>query len=418
MKEDFLHFIWQFSYFNTPDLFTTDGDKITIHKPGYWNHDAGPDFQEALIEIEGVRLAGSIEMHLKSSDWFLHHHEKDAAYKNVILHVLWEKNEEELNLPTLELKSIVDLGLIHKYQNLLASNEKVLCASQLKNVSSIVQLNMLDATLVERYERKTKEVLDLHVSNDNWSETIYQVLMRYMGFKVNNAAFLQLSNAIPLKVLLKHRDHLMQLEALLLGQSGMLEVVDEYSTVLKREYDFLSHKYGLKEKQMNNSQWKFLRLRPSNFPTIRLAQIAMVIHHFGDFTSKFLATDSVKGIQVLFHFGVSDYWRLHYKIGALWNKKIKGELGETSRDQLFTNVVVPLKMAELSYKGEFENKDEVLNLLNCIKPEVNKKVKRLAEMGFSNQNAGDSQSLMQLYDGYCSVKRCLQCKIGVSILKQ
>ena len=418
MKEEFLHFIWRFSYYNSPSLVTTLGENIHIHKVGFWNHDAGPDFLEGLIDIDNVLLAGSIELHLKSSDWFVHKHEKNRAYENVVLHVVWEDDGKGPDLPTLELKKYVDLNLIHSYSKLVESENEIPCANQLSNVSSLTVTDMLESTLIERLERKSKEVLDVYQESQDWSEVTYRVLMKYLGFKVNNEAFFALSQALPLKVLLKHRDHLFQLEALIFGQSGLLEPVDDYSKQLGKEYEFLAIKYGLKENQLNKSHWKFLRLRPLNFPTIRLAQLAMMIHHYGDFSLKFLATKSVKGIKVLFNFGVSEYWLEHYDFGERWSGRINGVMSDASFDRLFTNVAIPLKVALATYSDDLDAKMDSVDLLYGIKKENNSKVKLMTTVGFENESSANTQALLQLHDKYCIEKQCLQCKIGVSILRK
>lgn len=418
MKEEFLHFIWRFSYYNSPILKTTLGEEIHVHKVGFWNQDAGPDFIEGLIDIDNVLLAGSIELHLKSGDWFVHKHEVNRAYDNVVLHVVWEDDGKGPDVPTLELKKYVDLSLIHSYSKLVESENQIPCANQLSTVSSLTVTDMLESTLIERLERKSKEVLHIYNESHDWSEVTYRVLMKYMGFKVNNEVLFALSQALPLKVLLKHRDHLFQLEALIFGQSGLLVPVDDYSIQLKKEYDFLAAKYGLKEKQLFKSQWKFLRLRPLNFPTIRLAQLAMMIHNFGDFSLKFLATKSVRGIKTLFSFGVSEYWEEHYNFGVQWATAINGVMSDASFDRLFTNVAIPLKVALATHTDNENAKMESVELLSTIRQENNSKVKLMTTVGFENETSANTQALLQLHDKYCIEKQCLQCKIGVSILRQ
>lgn len=418
MKEDFLHFIWRLSYFSSSALVTTTGESIIIHKTGYWNKDAGPDFKEAIIEIDGIRLAGNVEIHVASGDWFLHHHDTDEAYKTVVLHVVWELSEKNIQVPTLELKHFVDPEVVKRYKHFTTSEQPILCASQLQQVSDLCKSNMLETTLVERLERKAQEIINDYHKTHDWSEVAYRLFMKYMGFKVNNEAFISLSEALPLKCLLKHRNHPFQVEALLFGQSGLLFPIDEYSEALQKEYDFLKQKYHLANTTLHPSLWKFLRLRPSNFPTIRLAQVAQVINACGDLYSIFMAVNSVNDLTVIFKNGVSDYWKKHYHFGEKWQKPVKGKVGVSSVQQLFTNVVIPLQVAVALYKGDEELKYESIEKLYHLPAEKNHKTALMQEAGFKNASAADSQSLLQLHDAYCKKKYCLQCKIGVSILKR
>lgn len=336
----------------------------------------------------------------------------------MILHVVWEDDGKGPDLPTLELKKYVNLKLINSYSKLVESENKIPCSNQLSKVSSLTVTDMLESTLIERLERKSKEVLDVYLETRDWSEVSYRILMKYMGFKVNNDAFFALAQALPLKVLLKHRNNLFQLEALIFGHSGLLKPVDGYSIELEKEYGFLAVKYGFKQNQLNRSQWKFLRLRPLNFPTVRLAQLALMIHNFGDFSLKFLATKSVRGIKTLFNFGVSEYWTEHYDFGDKWSEPISGVLSEESLDRLFTNVAIPLKVAVATHSNDMDAKMESVELLSTIKKENNSKVKLMTTIGFENESSANTQALLQLHDKYCLEKQCLQCKIGVSILSQ
>ena len=416
MNEDFLQFVWLYQYFTHFDLKTITGQSIFIEKNGFLNTDAGPDFQEAIVTIDKVKWAGNIEIHVRSSDWLKHKHQHDKAYENVILHVVWEHDKEiGLNAPTLVLKEYVSPSLLDKYIFLKLNLELVPCKSQIHKVHSLVKTNMLEKALIQRLERKSQEVISLYQTNTDWLETAYQLLLKYMGFKVNNDAFLTLAKAIPLKVLQKHRDQLLQLEALLFGQSGLLNETDVYSNQLKKEYTFLAAKYRLPQ-PMDVSRWKFLRLRPPNFPTIRIAQIAALIHKEDSFFSLFL---DIKNGEMLHKKGkvkVSDYWCKHYHFGKIKAIESSGNLGASSIDGIAINVVTPLKFAYAIHQANENLKESTIDFLASLKQESNNKVKKMVEIGFDVKSASASQAAIELLDNYCSKKQCLKCSIGVSLL--
>ena len=286
MKESFLHYIWQFQYFNKEALVTSDGISLQVFSTGILNSNAGPDFQNAKVKIGDIEWAGSVEIHIKSSEWNDHQHFKDAAYDTVVLHVVWINDKPVLrsdgtSIPTLELKSRVDQALINSYKNLMESSNEIACAKILPIVDSLLIRSMLDSALVQRLETKADLVVEILKRNTHdWEQTTYELLAKNFGFKINSEPFQQLSRSLPYKLLLKHSDNLIQLEALLFGQAGFLEIEpgDEYYILLKREYKILKAKYSLVQR-VKKSQWRFLRLRPANFPTIRIAQFASLIFH-------------------------------------------------------------------------------------------------------------------------------------------
>ena len=285
MTENFLHYIWQFQYFNKDDLKTSEGELIQVFQPGIRNSNAGPDFSEAKIKIGKLEWRGSVEIHIKSSGWNDHHHSTDQAYEKVVLHVVWENNHPILRsdgslMPTLELKNRVNPALWNRYKTLFTSAESIPCANSWHKIPDITKLSMLDKTVIQRLELKAGDVKEvLSKNHNNWEETCYQLLCKNFGFKVNAESMLRLSQVLPYSILRKHIDKPLQIEALLFGQAGFLENVleDEYVASLKREYRLLSKKYMLDSRQMKVVQWKFLRLRPANFPTVRLAQLASLL---------------------------------------------------------------------------------------------------------------------------------------------
>jgi len=422
MNESFLHYIWQFQYFEKKDLVTSNGESISILKTGTLNTDAGPDFFNAKIIIDGIEWAGNVEVHIKSSDWFAHHHEKDAAYNNVILHLVWENDKpiyrnNEL-LPTLELKNKVDTSLLNGYKKLINNVSPIACEKTFSSVDELVKLSMLDKALMQRLETKANQVADLLQQNNNdWDETAYQLLAKNFGFKVNAEPFFQLSKSLPYKIIQK-QNSLLQVEALLLGQAGMLEAKnkEEYISLLFREYHLLSQKYSLSELKLNHSQWKFLRLRPANFPTVRLAQFASILFSVKNLFSKLILIESYSSLEKTFSVHQSDYWKTHYRFG----KKAKGnvpEFGESSIQNVVINTVAPLLVAYGKYKDEQAHIARAIELLQQIPSEENKITREWNMLGMKVKNAFDSQAQIELYNNFCQKRQCLNCNIGVSILK-
>src|SRR5436190_4111387 len=275
MQESFLHYLWQMQYFNKKDLATTDGESIEVFSQGILNTNSGPDFSNARLKIGAIAWVGSVEIHLNASGWFEHHHDTDRSYDNVILHVVWQNDKSITRhdltpMPTLELRGRVDESLIRSYRQLISSSFAIPCQRSLPQVNAITRLSMIDKVMMARLERKAIEVLKLYEQNDNsWDETFYQLLSRNFGFKVNGDPFFQLSKLLPLKLLLKQGDKLEHLEALLLGQAGFLDATkgDEHFITLRREHKVLAQKFSIHDKRISKAQWRFLRLRPANFPT-------------------------------------------------------------------------------------------------------------------------------------------------------
>lgn len=423
MLEDFLHFVWRTRRIDIRNLKSTQNNSLNIFDFGHYNTDAGPDFLEAKIEIDGTIWAGNVEMHLKSSDWYRHKHEKDPAYNNVILHVVLE-HDREVYLPTgeiipcLELKSLITKSLHAKYQKLIANQTFISCQSEIENVPELVKINLKDRLLVERLEQRTKALtIQLERLKNDWEEITYQQLAKTFGLKVNKEAFEMLARALPLKILNKHKDSLFQLESLFFGQAGMLDVDFEeyYPKKLKKEYAFLKKKYGLKSIPV--SAWKYLRMRPANFPSIRIAQFAQFIYQTDHVFSKILAAKNEKEIHNLFKLKVSGYWKTHYSFGKV-SKASDKSLGKSFRDLIIINGIAPLMFVYSKQIDEQSVMNRGLKYLEMVKAEKNKVIKKLQEVGFKVEHSGDSQSLLQLYKSYCQKKRCASCGIGCSILNR
>ncbi|HEX7415268.1 MAG TPA: DUF2851 family protein [Bacteroidia bacterium] len=422
MTEDLLHFIWKYKLLKPISYYTTQNNRVEISKCGEHNKHAGPDFTNARIKLDETEWAGTIEIHKKSSDWFLHNHHTNKAYNNVILHVVYEHDKEVHNskqqvIPCLELKHILIDDVISTYQNLYQSKQQIPCGTLFTEVPAIIREPWLERMLVERLEAKTdfiKEIFDF--TKNNWEETFYLLLFKNFGFHVNSDAFLQVAKYIPLSVLLKHANSTTQIEALLLGQSGLLHstLKDEYGKGLVKEYNYLKHKYSLTPIPHN---LKFLRLRPQNFPTIRLAQLANFLLKYQHTFSKIIESNSINEVKKLFTISVSNYWKTHYILDEESILKEK-DLGNLSIENIIINTVCPLLFFYGKEKQDDSIVEKAIKWYDELKPEKNHVTKLFEALTFKPQHAGHSQALLQLNNNYCTHKKCLQCGIGVSILSK
>jgi len=424
MNESFLHYIWQFQYFDKRDLKSSAGEEIVIFDPGFRNSHSGPDFYNAKVRIDFIEWAGSVEIHIFSSGWREHRHQEDAAYENVVLHVVWEENEKVFRkdgtlIPTLELKPRVSSAFVLQYKRIVHSRTKIPCANAIGAVPDIVRISMLDKALMARLEKKANIILHaLEKNNGDWEETCYQILCRNFGFKVNTDPFLQLAQSLPYRVLMKHGDRLEQMEALIFGQAGFLQenINDDYYLLLKREYTLLRKKYNLADRQMRKEQWRFLRLRPANFPTVRLAQLASVLYHQKNLFSKTLATASWKDLLPVFAVKPSDYWLNHYQFFKKQKKEIPS-IGKMSIENIVINSIVPLLAAYGKAKDEQRYVDRAVQLLNETPSEVNNILESWEELGWVSKTAFDSQAMIELHNSFCIRRRCLDCNIGFFLLQ-
>jgi hypothetical protein len=424
MQESLLHYIWQFQYFDRAHLQTTDHENIVVFNPGYRNIHSGPDFSNARIRIGDIEWIGSVEIHIHSSGWRDHHHETDPAYENVILHVVWKEDAPVLRkdasvLPTLELKGKVAESLLVRYNKLILNPETIPCAASLAGISEITRVSMLEKAMLTRLESKAGVIREmLHANQSDWEETCYQLICRDFGFKVNNEAFLVLSKSLPYKVIMKHADQLIQVEALLFGQAGLLDdaVDDEYYRLLQREYKLLSQKFTLAQMKMRKVQWRFLRLRPANFPTIRLAQLASLLVTRKNIFSKFIAARSYRELCDILSVAQSGYW-LHHYVFKTFIDEVIAPLGKASIDSIIINTVVPLIVCYGKEKDEQVYIDRAVEILQGITAEENAITKKWGELGMKCQTAFDSQALLELYNNYCLRRRCLDCSIGASLVR-
>ena len=425
MREDFLHFLWRTRRFDQSNLQTTAGQPFEILDFGDYNRvDAGADFQNAKIEIDGLIWFGNVEMHLKSSDWLAHGHQHNSAYNNVILHVVYEDDVPIFNntgggtLPCFVLKNRIPEGIFQKYWSLLNNEHWIPCQHHFYSVSDITKNLWLERLLVERLERKTEAIAAAFERNlGDWEETFWQFVARYFGSKVNGEPMEMLAQRIPHLVLAKHKNQLFQIEALLFGQSGLLDTdfTDDYPNALKKEFLFLQKKHNLIA-PVPKTVWKFSRMRPQGFPTIRLAQLADLVHRSSHLFSKIIAPMSVLDLKKLFEVEVSDYWHDHYVFDnpSVFSEK---KMSKETIDLLLINVVAPFLFFYGNARKEDDIKDRALELLNNLKSEKNVVTEGWQKLGVEIQNAGLSQSLIQLKTEYCDKKQCVNCAVGVAILK-
>ncbi len=419
MNEALLQFIWQYSLYNTANLFTVNGEPITVIFPGKLNKDAGPDFSEARIKIGDTTLVGNVELHIHSSDWLLHGHQDDKAYSNLILHVVYKNDKPDVaaNTPVLELRSHIPAHVLNQYESLLGAKEKLPCAGQHNTIRSITKESWLNRMLAERWEQKLADWnVMLQQSAEDWRNLLYWRMAANFGFKINAAPFLLLARSIPLNVLARHREDLFQIEAILFGQSGMLngEFTDEYPNQLKQEYEYLCKKYKLEP--IAPHLWKFLRLRPANFPTIRIAQFAALVHKSLHLFSQIIELENVKEIIPLLDVTATGYWKDHFRFDELAPPSSK-HLGTASIQNIIINTIAPIQFLYASKQGTATGKDKALQLLDSVPAEKNNILTLWQEHDWKAQNASQSQALIQLYNNYCSSKRCLNCAIGLGILR-
>ena len=415
MREEFLYYIWE-NRLTDKDLKTTEGESIDIVATGYRNTDSGPDFLEAKIQIGNKLWAGHVEIHVKSSDWNRHGHQSDKAYKSVILHVVYENDLQVNDIPTLELKGHFDESLFAQYQKLIASKTWIPCERSISQVPVFTRLSWLDRMAVERLESKSGNVTKILEANQfDWEDALYKLLMRYFGLKVNNEAFEYLANILPFKTLLKHSDNLFQVEAMLMGCAGFLEddFSEEYPLLLKREFSVMKAKFNLLT--MPAERWKFMRMRPSNFPTIRLAQMAQLVHKNGCLFSKIKAAKNTAEVKDLFDVKASEYWETHWRFGFSTESKPK-HLGETTADVLIINAVAPLLFCYGKLHKDESVCETALQFLEETEAEDNAIIRHYAQYGITAENAMQTQALLHLYSYFCKRKRCLECRIGNVLL--
>ena len=416
MREEFLYYLWE-NRLTDKDLKTSESEAVDIVATGYRNTDSGPDYLEAKVQIGDKLWAGHVEIHVKASDWNRHGHQDDKAYQNVILHVVYENDAKVNDIPTLELKGRFDPTLFTNYQRFVESKGWIPCAHSIAKVPPFTRLSWLDRMAIERLESKSESVNKILNANQfDWEDALYRLLMRYFGLKVNNEAFEYLANILPFKTLLKHADNLLQVEAMLMGCAGFLdgEFGEEHPRLLQREFAVMRAKFNLLA--MPAERWKFMRMRPSNFPTIRLAQMAQLVHRNGTLFAKIREAKTVGEAKALFDVAATDYWETHWRIGVPTEPKAK-HLGETTADVLIINAVVPLLFAYGKLHKDETVCDKALRFLDDTAAEDNAIIRHFASCGIGAENAMQTQALLHLFNIYCKRKRCLECRIGAVLLK-
>lgn len=422
-NEDLLQFIWQHKLLKPLPLISTTGNQISILKPGELNVDSGPDFFNAQIKINELVLAGNVEVHIKTSDWLKHKHEKDRNYDTIILHVVYEhdldlEQNKRHNVEVLEIKTLVDQKTLETYDHLLGTKEKLACAKQLKNVDDFKFISWLERMTLERLETKVHRVEELFdLCQGDYTQTFFILLLRNFGFKVNALPFELLAKQLSVHLLLKHRDNLLQLEALLLGMSGLLEdqFEDVYIRNLQNEFEFLKSKYNLKP--LKKELFKFSKLRPANFPNLRLAQVANLIHYHPEIFTEPHNRGGYSEIMKTLSINPEGYWKNHYKLdGKGLNKDLS--FGKDSAENLLINTFAPFFFFYSKKQAKPGYLDLATELLNACSMESNAKTRLFLARKDILKSAADSQALINLYDNYCSQKRCLKCGIAAALLNK
>src|SRR5574344_835709 len=384
MKEELLSYIWRYRLWGTQPLTTTDHQSIEIIDVGTLNRDAGPDYFNAKIRINGTTWAGNVEIHVNSSDWYHHHHDTDAGYNSVILHVVGDADIEVRTQKGDTLPQLV-----------LPIDERYL-------------------KLAEQLSKSDQEIACTH----DWEETFYQTLAKSFGMKVNEEPFAQLAHSLPQIYLAKHKNNLQQIEAMLMGQAGLLDnlkITDLYTDQLIAEYKFLKQKFSLKTQ--DGSKWKFARMRPVNSPYVRLAEFAMLIHQSEHLFSRVVEEHDTKELHKLFSFGTSDYWLTHY-YPAVESAKSTKIIGVTLRNSLFINCIAPMVFAYGKHTDNENLKEWIFDLLEKIPAEHNRIITTWKELGVMPQSAYDTQALLEQRKEYCDKKNCLRCSVGYQIFKE
>lgn len=421
MKEDFLHYLWKFKKFETKNLKTFNKEPLTIINSGSYLQLAGPDFFNAQITIGNQKWAGNIEIHIKSSDWYVHHHERDEAYDSVILHVVWEHDTEifrknNTEIPVLELKQYVSPAVFDNYKSLMAPKSWIYCEKQLKSIDEFGLRNWQERLFFERLERKSNQIEELLIElNQDWEAALFCLLAKNFGLNTNGESFLRIAQSIPFSIIRKESFELENLESLLFARAGLLivEKEDRYFKDLHSRFLYLSHKYQLEE--FVSEPIQFFKHRPDNFPTIRLSQLANLYHSQQNLFSKLIPVNSIQSIYDIFKISVSLYWQNHYQFDKESPKKKKA-LTKSFIDLLVINTIIPMQFAYAKSQGK-EISEDLIQLMQQVDVEKNSIVEKFNGFGIQSRNALDSQSLLQLKNEYCNRGRCLECAIGIRVLK-
>ncbi|WP_026704153.1 DUF2851 family protein [Flavobacterium soli] len=422
MKEDFLHYLWKFKKFDTSSLETSNKESISILHSGQYLQLAGPDFFNAQIIIGNQKWAGNVEIHLKSSDWYVHHHERDEAYENVILHVVWEHDAEifrknNTEIPVLELKKYVAKDVLENYQSLIAPKSWIFCEKQLNDIPEFALENWKERLYLERLERKALPIQELFETlNRDWEAVLFCLLAKNFGLNTNGESFLKVATSIPFQVIRKESAEVENLEALLFGRSGLLEheKEDNYFKDLKFRYFYLLHKYQLEKTVIAPLQ--FFKHRPDNFPTIRLSQFANLYFQQHNLFSKLMSIRKIKEVYDLLDVSVAPYWQTHYQFDKESPKK-KKQLSKSFIDLIIINTILPIQFTYYKNQNK-EIYEDLIELSNEIAPENNAIIEKFSAFGIKSENAFSTQALLQLKNEYCNKGKCMECAIGTELLKK
>lgn len=420
MKEDFLHYVWQYKKFAFTNLKTVSDQELTIIHSGYYTQQAGPDFFNAQIIIDNQKWAGNVEIHLKSSDWYVHHHETDANYDNVILHVVWQHDTDVFRknntvIPVLELKQYVTKEVLHQYKQLFTQKTWINCENQLKVVDDFTISNWIERLFFERLEKKANEVEKILQKNTfDWEATFFQLLAKSFGLNTNGEAFLKMAEALPYSVIKKERFEIENSEALFFGSTGLLEGENEdaYYNDLKKRWSFLKHKHQLQINYFEPLQ--FFKHRPDNFPTIRLAQLAQLIVQNQHFFQLVVRTNSIEDMYHFLDCNVSEYWKSHYVFDKSHTTKNK-KLSKKFIDLIILNCILPIKFAYGHASGNI-NSEELIAFASQIASENNTIIEKFNHFGLTSTNSYHSQAILQLKKEYCNTNNCLNCAIGQKLI--
>ncbi len=421
MKEDFLHYLWRYQLFGTYNLFTVRNESITVLKAGISNKNSGPDFLNSKIIINNQIWFGNVEIHLKSSDWYLHQHEININYDAVILHVVWEHDEDvfiknNTAVATIALKQFINVDVLQSYQKLyLKKPQWIPCETEIHKVDVFVLNNWLERLFINRLETKSIQITQLlQESNNDWEMVLFQLLSKNFGLKVNGESFLKLAKSIPFSIIRKEQRNHTRLSALLFGQAGFLSdtIQHTYHQELKKEYKYLQYKYQLTP--ISKNEFQFFRMRPSNFPTIRIAQLTTLYHNYHHLFSMFMEIKTIEKFRQLFKIELPKFWDTHinFKNETKYRKK---QFTSSFLNLLFINTILPLQFCYLQKINNF-NEFYLFEKIKGIKSEKNSIISKFSELNIKSRNALESQALIELKNNYCNFKRCLDCAIGNNLI--
>ncbi len=427
MKEELLQYFWQNKIFRHHKLKTTDGRNIRIINPGMMHHNAGPDFKQAVIRINDIVWAGDVEIHVNGSDWYRHHHQQDNKYLSVILHVVYNADMEIVRkdnemIPTLELKGYIPEGILEEYKKLSLSTNEVPCGNSVASISELTLTSIISSKAVDRLIRRQEQLFrQLKKCSDDWYELTYRTLAINFGFKINSTAFELLAQSLPYKILQRHSDSRLQTYALIFGQAGLLnsnythdtkktETQDDYLNQLRKEYEYLSYKYKLTP--IPPELWNLLRLRPINFPGIRLAQFSELLFSCNDLLHELIVNYEIQNIQKNFcNINPHEYWNTHFQLGKP-TQRHSARIGRNSINLIFINTIAPLMFTFGSFSGNERLKSNALEILEDLPSEDNHITRLFCAHSFPHSSALFSQGMLELYSSFCKTKKCYGCPIG------